>query len=479
MSVQVVDMDSKIEEIQISTPKAGSSVNFGIGAEMLMNERKKDSTPKQKTDAIQLEELDKLENELNNLTKPIELSTTSPEIQIESPDVSKQFQNANTPIKKSTFSFDNKPSIKLVDQMDKEIPASTVQSTWDGFQNFKDIPIQPDKNIHENSFTSSKDVLKEKFEYLRKLEDLEAKGVRLSKKYSMESNLDEMKGEYNLIVEEKEKSNSVKFQGKMLMAMITGLEFLNNKFDPFDINLDGWAESVNENITDYDEIFSELHTKYQSKAKMAPELKLLFQLGGSAIMLHMTNTMFKSSLPGMDDIMRQNPELMQQFTQAAVNTMGKQNNSFGDFMNDVSSQNKPQTPQQSTTQTFNHIKSERNVHIKPSTRPDITMSREYNDSYDISNQFESVLQKKKSNTEESKSVRQMKGPKNIKDLLSGIKTKSKPNETKILNSFDNDNDDVKSTISLQEYKSLQMKNNGAPKSNRRTRSEKNTVSLNI
>jgi hypothetical protein len=54
---------------------------------------------------------------------------------------------------------------------------------------------------------------------------------------------------------------------------------------------------------------------------MSPELKLLFQLGGSAIMLHMTNTMFKSALPGMDDIMRQNPELMQQFTQAAVSSM--------------------------------------------------------------------------------------------------------------------------------------------------------------
>ena len=39
----------------------------------------------------------------------------------------------------------------------------------------------------------------------------------------------------------------------------------------------------------------------------------------------MTNTMFKSAMPGMDDIMRQNPELMQQFTAAAANSMGSQN----------------------------------------------------------------------------------------------------------------------------------------------------------
>ena len=55
---------------------------------------------------------------------------------------------------------------------------------------------------------------------------------------------------------------------------------------------------------------------------MAPELKLLFMLG-SAAMLHMTNTMFKSSMPGMDDIMRQNPELMQQFQNAAITPANK------------------------------------------------------------------------------------------------------------------------------------------------------------
>jgi hypothetical protein len=144
-----------------------------------------------------------------------------------------------------------------------------------------------------------------------------------------------MKGEYENIISEKERSNSVKFQGKMLMACITGIEFLNSKFDPFDVKLDGWAEQFNENITDYDEIFEELHEKYKTKAKLAPELKLLFQLGGSAMMLHMTNTMFKSSMPGLDDVMRQNPELMQKFSQAAMNSMSTSNPGFSKFMNTV------------------------------------------------------------------------------------------------------------------------------------------------
>ena len=72
----------------------------------------------------------------------------------------------------------------------------------------------------------------------------------------------------------------------MLMACITGVEFLNGKFDPFNIKLDGWSESMNEGINDYDEIFEELHEKYGGRADIAPEIKLMLMVGGSAFMFH-------------------------------------------------------------------------------------------------------------------------------------------------------------------------------------------------
>ena len=137
----------------------------------------------------------------------------------------------------------------------------------------------------------------------------------------MSSRLDEMKFEYERLKRERELDNSIKFSRKMLMACVTGIEFLNNKFDPFDVKLDGWSESVHENVNDYNEIFEELHEKYKERAKIAPELKLMLALGGSAFMFHLSNTMFKSSLPGMDEILRQNPDLMKQFASAAANNM--------------------------------------------------------------------------------------------------------------------------------------------------------------
>ena len=60
------------------------------------------------------------------------------------------------------------------------------------------------------------------------------------------------------------------------------------------------------------------HDKYKDKANMAPELKLLLMLGGSGFMFHLTQTMFKSSIPGVSDIMKQNPDLMNQFARAAA-----------------------------------------------------------------------------------------------------------------------------------------------------------------
>lgn len=160
----------------------------------------------------------------------------------------------------------------------------------------------------------------EKEDILLKLEKLNRMGIS-TKKFNLSSNIDEMRFEYNRVKSERETEMSVKFQKKMLMACITGIEFLNGRFDPFELKLDGWSESVHENINDYNEVFEELHEKYKDRASMAPELKLLFMIGGSGFMFHLTNTMFKSQLPGVGDIMKQNPELMKQFASAAMGSM--------------------------------------------------------------------------------------------------------------------------------------------------------------
>lgn len=163
--------------------------------------------------------------------------------------------------------------------------------------------------------------LNEKKEILYQMDRLESKGYRLPKKFTLQSDIEEMRVEYNRILREKEVDASVRFQRKMMMAFVTGVEFLNDRYDPFDIRLSGWSDTVHENINDYDDIFEELHDKYKgSGKKMAPELRLLMSLSGSAFMFHFTNRMLKQSdVPGVEEVLKSDPNLMKQFQNAAMN----------------------------------------------------------------------------------------------------------------------------------------------------------------
>ena len=94
----------------------------------------------------------------------------------------------------------------------------------------------------------------------------------------------------------------------------------------------------------------------------------------------MTNTMFKSSIPGMDDIMRQNPDLMNQFSKMASQTMEKTKPGLNQFV-----------------QEFQKPRSETRPEPRSETRPE-----------------------PRSETRESRRP-EMNGPENINSILSGMK----------------------------------------------------------
>jgi len=491
------------------------SVNFGGGIELLMNDKVKDGKSKSGygknfEDDINLDDLNKLESELNDLadvTSSFNIDSGSssnffPKSDIFSPSNEKPSLGVRFDDNSSSASSASSASTPSIGRSTVET-GDANSKTWDGFSKFNNVPINnPDKTVPIQPAMSKEELLREKFKYLRKLEALEKKGVELSKKYNMDSPLAEMQGEYETIMEEKNKQNSVKFQGNMMMAVINGIEFLNNKFDPFDIKLDGWSEQINENINDYDEIFAELYEKYKSKATMAPELKLMFQLGGSALMLHMTNTMFKSSMPGMDDILRQNPDLMRQFQTAAVNSMGQSSPGFGGFMSGLMNP-EPEIPMgrggpppPMATQGPNSVPY---MGGRPGNNNSMSMGRSsipnMNDGINIrENQTNPVnmerTPRRPQQQQQSSHRPEMKGPSDISEILSGLKTKTiniqeQPvfsNPPMSSSQLDQDAQSINndSTISISDLKELQSSSGNMPKrSRRKPRSDKNTISLDI
>ena len=168
-----------------------------------------------------------------------------------------------------------------------------------------------------------KTIDEEKADLVNKLGRLEKKGFTVNKRLNAYSPIDELRNEVKRITYSIDVDKSIKFARRMLIACTTGLEFMNKKYNPFEIQLEGWSENVMENVDDYDEVFEELYVKYRTKMHVAPEIKLIMMLGGSAMMFHLTNSMFKSVMPNMNDVIKQNPGLVQNMMSAVQNTVSK------------------------------------------------------------------------------------------------------------------------------------------------------------
>jgi hypothetical protein len=199
-------------------------------------------------------------------------------------------------------------------------------------------------NVSQMSF---EEIQQKKFDLLCKFERLRDKGVRLPKTFSMSSSYEEMDMEYRRLVEHRQLDNSVKTQKKMLLSFVSGAEMLNGKFDPFDLQLNGWSENVNESLNDgeYDQIFEDLFYKYKDTVNMAPEIKLAGMVAMSGFWYHITQNMAKNMFPNlMNNVMKQNPDLMNQFQNATMNTMRQSNPGFANFAETMGGQRAQQGP---------------------------------------------------------------------------------------------------------------------------------------
>ena len=176
---------------------------------------------------------------------------------------------------------------------------------------------RPEREKPSEGYTS---IDEEKSDLLNKLARLEKKGFTVNKRLNAYSNVDELRAEVKRITYSIDVEQSIRFSRRMLVACVTGLEFLNKRYNPFEVQLEGWSESVMENVDDYDGVFEELYVKYRSKVSVAPEVKLIMMLGGSAMMFHLTNSMFKTAIPNMNDVIKSNPELVKNMMSAVQNT---------------------------------------------------------------------------------------------------------------------------------------------------------------
>jgi hypothetical protein len=249
---------------------------------------------------------------LNSETDDILSNTSKSTINL---DNQQNYQNINVNNNDDDEDYSDDDYSSIESNRNKNKQQYSQQSSYEDDEDDEESTVEPKKQ------KSYEEIQREKQQLLFNLERLQKQGYPPSKKYTMASSYEDMQFEHERLKKQRDVEKSIKFSRKILMAFVSGAEFLNNRFDPCDVKLDGWSENVMENVNDYDEVFEELHEKYGESIKMAPELRLIAMVGGSAFMYHLTNSLFKSASPKLSDILKQNPDIMKNISEAAVKNM--------------------------------------------------------------------------------------------------------------------------------------------------------------
>ena len=437
------------------------------GIELLMN----DNVKKSQGASIDVGDLNNLEDELNNLAQvDIKLD--------DKPTIVKEDLKLGETSYLSGFSnilggSNNENNDTNVGSATKETIGNT--NTWDGFSKINDIPETTNNNIRTTM--SEREMRRKKRFMIKKMEEWSGKGMLSNySNYNMDSAFDEVEDEYETALEDKRKKDSVKLQGWWFTTLINSLEYANSAFDPFGVNLDGWGETIQEDLDSYDEIFGELHEKYKG-GKMAPELNLLLRIGFSAAVTNFTNKALSSSVPGFNDVIRQSPELMKAFTNATVNSMSQQSPGFA-FANQMMQEEKmkqsgppPPGPVKTREQEPPIRPGQMAFTENPVRRPDINVARGNPINAPMASsglpEFASL---KEVNIQPKRP--EMKGPSNIDTILSGLKPKN-------INLQQEKTENTGSVISVSSLNELKDEKLPKGTKKRKQKSDKNTISLDI
>ncbi len=145
----------------------------------------------------------------------------------------------------------------------------------------------PEDYDNYNELSEEGKMLK-RLDMLRKLGELAQYKVKLSQNYNMNSDYFTMKYEYQLHTNIRAKQNYINWTSSLMLNCIYGIEILNDKYNPWELKLNGWSEQINADISNYYDVFGEIYEKYNKPGKsMSPELKLALMLGGSALKFHL------------------------------------------------------------------------------------------------------------------------------------------------------------------------------------------------
>ena len=328
--------------------------------------------------------------------------------------------------KSSTKSKKSNSSNNKSEHINNNLPKPTEYS----IPNFNEYSVPNSINPQ----LTSQEIRIKKIELLRKLSEIKSKGFSLTKEYDFNSSIDEMDYEYALLKSFVDKRNSVKVFKSGLLQTVSIIEFLNDKYDPFDFHLQGWGEHMSVEVDSYDDVLEELYEKYKGSGKgMPPEVKLLLLLTASAGAFHFSKT--QTSIPGLEQTLSRNPELVSKL----LNPKKQQSQFMSAQEVNIQKQREIlQQRQREFKQNQQNNKSFMSTPVIPEPRQTILEPQASNESSNKINQSKSI---------------EIKSSKNVQEILDRIKqSQANIGTTETQDESSSNNDRIVSDVNVSESK---------------------------
>ena len=157
--------------------------------------------------------------------------------------------------------------------------------------------------FHEPKSThgeSSSDTMDAKRTVLLDLEQLKSQGVKLTREWNMDDDLDDMTLELRRHILAMDERSNVNMMRDGMRLLVTGIEMVNKRIGLLD--LEGWSNEVCKDIHQHDPNLARIYRKYWKRStSTSPEMDIVMSLATSMGFHHMKRTMSKQLMPSRPD----------------------------------------------------------------------------------------------------------------------------------------------------------------------------------
>jgi len=158
---------------------------------------------------------------------------------------------------------------------------------------------------------AEEEVRVKKLDLLKRLIALSLKGCILTKKYDMNSSLNDIELEYELQKHFIEKKNAIAMGRNLLLTGSNFIEYFNQQVNPVGLNLNGWHQHIGGEIDSWNDIIEEMAEKYKGDGKGSIPVEARFAAGliSSAVFFHIANK--ATSDFTFNNLANKNPDLIE------------------------------------------------------------------------------------------------------------------------------------------------------------------------